>query len=48
LDSGNSNVPFTWTVFANRADEVNPDGSIARYSDERFAPAIGIQSKIKV
>ncbi|MFH0865264.1 MAG: hypothetical protein V1904_03665 [Bacteroidota bacterium] len=48
LDGGNSNVAFTWTVFANRADEINADGSIARYSDERFAPAIGPQSKIKI
>lgn len=39
LAGGSSNAPFTWTITANRADEVNPDGTIARYSDERFAPA---------
>lgn len=40
LDGGTSNVPFTWTVTANRADETNPDGTIARYSSERFVPAL--------
>lgn len=45
LNSGNSNVPFSYTVVANRADEINPDGSVARYSDERFAPAPGPASK---
>ena len=39
LENGNSNVPFTWSVVANRADEINPDGSIAKYSSERFVPA---------
>jgi hypothetical protein len=41
LQSGRSNVPFTYKVVANRADEVLNDGSIARYSIERFAPAPG-------
>lgn len=36
LNGGTSNVPFAWTVTANRADEANPDGTVARYSDERF------------
>lgn len=40
LDGGTSNAPFTWTITANRADEVNPDGSIAKYSAERFVPAL--------
>jgi hypothetical protein len=41
LMNGTSNTPFTWTVAANRADEVLPDGTISRYSAERFAPAPG-------
>ena len=36
LDGGSSSVPFAWTIAANRADEVNPDGTIAHYSAERF------------
>ncbi len=40
LDGGTSNAPFTWTVTANRADETNPDGTIAKYSSERFVPAL--------
>lgn len=43
LDGGGSNVPFTYTVAANRADELNPDGTISRYSIERFPPALGPQ-----
>lgn len=43
LNGGISNVPFAWTVTANRADEANPDGSIARYSAERFPAAPGPQ-----
>ncbi len=41
LSGGTSNIPFAYTVVANRADEVLPDGSIARYSAERFPPAPG-------
>ncbi len=41
LMEGHSNVPFSWTVTANRADEVNEDGSVSRYSAERFATAAG-------
>ncbi|MBK9175486.1 MAG: hypothetical protein IPM46_03945 [Flavobacteriales bacterium] len=41
LQGGNSNVPFTYQVVANRADEVLPDGTVARYSAERFPPAPG-------
>lgn len=41
LNAGVSNVKFTYFVSANRADEIQPDGSISRYSSERFAPAIG-------
>lgn len=47
LNNGNSNVKFTYFVSANRADEMNPDGSISRYSSERFAPAMGIQPKVE-
>ncbi|MBX2979304.1 MAG: hypothetical protein KF905_08425 [Flavobacteriales bacterium] len=46
LAGGTSNVPFTYTVVANRADEVNPDGTISRYSVERFPPAPGPQETI--
>lgn len=41
LSGGSSNVDFSWTITANRADEVLEDGTIARYSSERFAPAQG-------
>ncbi len=41
LAGGSSDTPFMWTVAANRADEVLPDGSVSRYSLERFAPAPG-------
>ena len=47
LSGGSSSIPFTWTVVANRADVVLDDGSVSRYSEERFAPAQGPQeSKI--
>ncbi len=41
LDGGTSNTPFMYTIVANRANEVNPDGKIAKYAEERFpfAPA---------
>ncbi len=48
LQGGNSNVEFYWFVTANRADEVNADGTVARYSEERFAPAIGPQPKTEM
>lgn len=41
LGGGQADVPFSFTVVANRADEILPDGSIARYSAERFPPAPG-------
>jgi len=40
LMKGQSNIPFTWYVIANRADEILPDGSVSKYSSERFAPAM--------
>ncbi|MBN4062507.1 hypothetical protein JYU20_04840, partial [Bacteroidales bacterium AH-315-I05] len=43
LKKGKSNTKFMWHVVANRADEVLHDGSVSRYSSERFAPAIGPQ-----
>jgi len=46
LAGGNSNVDFSWTVTANRADEVLEDGTIARYSSERFAPAQGPRTRV--
>jgi hypothetical protein len=45
LNGGKSNTSFSWSIVANRADEVLPDGSISKYSDERFAPAPGPQEK---
>lgn len=47
LMNGTSNTPFTWTVAANRADEVLPDGTVSRYSAERFARAPGPAEKSK-
>lgn len=43
LMNGQSNVKFSWQVVANRADEVLPDGSVSKYSSERFAPSMGAQ-----
>jgi hypothetical protein len=45
LAGGKSNTSFSWSIVANRADEVLPDGSVSRYSADRFAPAPGPQSK---
>jgi hypothetical protein len=47
LDGGRSDVPFTWCVVANRADEVLPDGTVSRYSAERFPVAPGPVEKEK-
>ncbi len=41
LRGGVSNVSFSWSLTANRADEVLADGTISKYSNERFAPAPG-------
>jgi hypothetical protein len=43
LAGGTSNTAFSWSIVANRADELMSDGSIAPYSSERFAPAMGPQ-----
>jgi hypothetical protein len=48
LNGGNSNIPFSYTVVANRADETLPDGSISRYSAERFPAAPGPQERIQL
>ena len=47
LKNGNSNVSFTYSIVANRADEINPDGTLAKYSEERFSPAPGPIVKTK-
>jgi hypothetical protein len=39
LESGSSNVAFTWSVTANRADETRNDGFVLKYSQERFTKA---------
>lgn len=46
LDGGSSATSFTWMVVANRADAINPDGTMARYSEERFPLAPGAQPKV--
>ena len=43
LNGGQSNIAFTYFIMANRADETNPDGTVARYSAERFPAAPGPQ-----
>lgn len=43
LSGGTSNTRFTYHIIANRADEVLEDGTLSRYSMERFAPAMGPQ-----
>ncbi|MFM6924675.1 MAG: hypothetical protein ACKOU7_04180, partial [Ferruginibacter sp.] len=48
LDGGRSNTSFSYSIIANRADETNPDGSIAHYSNERFPAAPGPMPKINV
>jgi hypothetical protein len=45
LNGGTSNTPFSYTIVANRADEVLPDGTISKYSEERFPSAPGPQAK---
>ena len=39
LNGGTSNVAFTWSVTANRADETRSDGFVLKYSQERFTKA---------
>ena len=39
LQGGNSNVEFTWTITANRADEMLPNGKISKNADARFEQA---------
>ncbi|MCC6840630.1 MAG: hypothetical protein IT230_10770 [Flavobacteriales bacterium] len=45
LNGGQSNAAFSYTVIANRADEVMPDGTISKYADVRFPPAPGPAEK---
>lgn len=40
LNNGNSNVSFSWTVVANRADETLSDGTVSHYSALRFTPSM--------
>ena len=46
LNAGSSNTSFSWSIVANRADETLQDGTVSRYSEERFAPAPGPQEKL--
>lgn len=48
LNGGKSTLPFTYSIVANRADDINPDGSIAKYSAERFPAAPGPQKTNKI
>ncbi len=41
LAGGSSNTSFSWNIVANRADELLSDGTVAKYTSERFAPAPG-------
>lgn len=41
LQGGNSNVEFTWSITANRADEVLDNGNISKNADTRFEDAPG-------
>ncbi|MBA2610338.1 MAG: hypothetical protein H0U95_00100 [Bacteroidetes bacterium] len=43
LKGGATNTKFSYFITANRADEVLSDGSVSKYSDERFAPSMGAQ-----
>lgn len=43
LSGGTSNVEFNWTVTANRANEVLPDGTVWSYAEERFPVTQGAQ-----
>ncbi len=43
LKAGTSNTKFTYFITGNRADETLSDGSVSKYSDERFAPSMGAQ-----
>ena len=47
LKGGASNTKFSYFITANRADETLPDGSVSKYSDERFAPSMGPQKTEK-
>lgn len=47
LSGGASNTPFTYSITANRADEALPDGTVSRYSEERFPPAPGPVATIR-
>ena len=54
LQNGNSNIEFTWSVTANRADEILPNGKISKNADVRFElapadePVNKIDKKIKI
>jgi|JI9StandDraft_1071089.scaffolds.fasta_scaffold03525_3 hypothetical protein len=43
LGGGTSNTAFHWSVTANRANVVHPDGTTWSFAEERFAPTIGPQ-----
>lgn len=47
LGQGHSDVAFSYTIVANRADEVLPDGSVSQYANVRFPPAPGPVAKTK-
>jgi hypothetical protein len=44
LQGGTSSVPFHWTVSANRANQVLPDGTVWPFAEERFAVTQGPQT----
>ena len=46
-NNGTSNASFTYEVIANRADEVNMDGSIAKNADVRFPAGPSAKTIVK-
>lgn len=47
LSNGTSNVPFSWTIVANRIDTKNPDGTVdSKFQDVRFPDSpLKVESK---
>ena len=47
LQGGTSDAPFFWTVVANRANQVLPDGTVWPFAEERFARTEGPQEVVQ-
>ncbi|MBL7940821.1 MAG: hypothetical protein JNL43_15780 [Flavobacteriales bacterium] len=48
LQGGTSDVRFTWSVVANRANVVHPDGTVWKFAEERFTRTHGPQETVAV